>query len=498
MSIIITAFFLLRIIGATVRFMCGDPASFSTQIKSGASTIITDAIKVHGPGPKRRKRAWPLSFKAASIVFIPALLGMLKAETTGLGLYFPDTTLQVVNGATNLALTVESPMWKMLQARYDTTTQWTINFAEPLYRTSHEFLRGLVAPIPPVVHDVTPEPDIYGSLTRLVTEVTGEELGYDMSWENVLEIEHAVTEILGTLAIPAWDSAFSEPEPAGGVLTGLIATIRAVTGMTKGIKKSEWLPVNKALQMGLYKILDKYIAWQVLIRKWADSAGIKDKDAPDIARIMHLAYAAAESRMPFETDVGGAIYRSENGEPTSICPSCAPPSTEARSIVDELLAMDRVQWDMYRTKAESDAAGLESVARDRLTIARFVARLHGDKGLDPLESITVDLVRLSESARAFVVDGTGANKAALYTGLRAMARLPQYEDRDEFEPYRKFTEGEKHGPVRPVRPVRPDGPDGPVRPAEPASIAEYTGDDVVLKGLHRAYKLLTTPRSIIY
>ncbi len=169
--------------------------------------------------------------------------------------------------------------------------------------------------------------------------------------------------------------------------------------------------------------------------------------------------------MPFETDVGGAIGRSDDGQPK--CTDCPKLTHEASVIVDKLLEMDRVLWAKY--KKETDDTERESIAYDRQTIARYVARLHGDKSMDPFQASTSALIKVSENAKRHLIDKSSGTKAALYRSLKSLVNRVYFNDDPEFVPYRAFTAAQAPGAD-----VIPD----------------YIGDNVLLKGIHLAYKIL--------
>ena len=131
--------------------------------------------------------------------------------------------------------------------------------------------------------------------------------------------------------------------------------------------------------------------------------------------------------------------------------------------------MDRAQWAKYQKETDYDRR--LSIAYERQSIARFVARLYGDKSMDPLPSSASSwLTKLSESAKEFIANRSEQTKAALYKSLKSTASRSQFNDDPEFEPYRLFTAG--------------DSPDTTY------TVPEYTGDNVILKGIHRAYNVL--------
>jgi hypothetical protein len=279
--------------------------------------------------------------------------------------------------------------------------------------------------------------------------------GYNGDWENLLDLERTVKETLAARALPVWSNYITIDGPE--VWNGIYRTRSAVIEREGGEKGY--------LCDGILAIINKYTEWDKPIGKWAEAANIAESDRPDIARIMHLASAAPKSPMPFETDVGGALDRSADGQPK--CADCPTLTQEAIVIVDKLLEMDRVQWEKY--KEETSDTERESIAYDRQTIARYVARLHGDKSMDPSSPSTLALIKVSENAKRHLTYKSSETKAALYKSLKEMVYRAHFNDDPEFEPYRTFTAAQAPGAD---------------------VIPEYTGDNVLLKGIHRAYRIL--------
>ena len=80
------------------------------------------------------------------------------------------------------------------------------------------------------------------------------------------------------------------------------------------------------------------------------------------------------------------------------------------------------------------------------------------------------LLQLSENVNEFIANRSEQTKAELYKSLKSMAIRSQFKDDPEFKPYRQFTTG--------------------ASPGTTDIIPEYAGDNVILKGIHRAYKIL--------
>ena len=269
--------------------------------------------------------------------------------------------------------------------------------------------------------------------------------------------------------MPVWESSISV---GSEVLSSIYATFYHLNELRA--KRAE--NVNGLLYDGVGAIINNYEVWDKVIAKWTDEAKMEFKERPDIGRIMHLADAAKESSMPFETDIGGVLVRSETGETT--CAKCPKLSEEARVIVDKLLAMDKAFWakDQMREKNKGSSEDVSwseddrrrTIARPRHNIARFIARMYGDKSMDAVSWVVVELFRISESARRFLSSKSDESKMALYSSIKQLAQRDKF-DTDEFRPYRQFTAGATPGT---------------------ATIPEYKGDNVILKGLYKAYKIL--------
>jgi hypothetical protein len=89
--------------------------------------------------------------------------------------------------------------------------------------------------------------------------------------------------------------------------------------------------------------------------------------------------------------------------------------------------------------------------------------------MDPFSSSTSALIKVSENAKRHLTDKSSETKAALYKSLKSMVKRGHFTKDPEFEPYRTFTAAQAPGAD---------------------VIPEYTGDDVLLKGIHRAYRIL--------
>jgi len=175
--------------------------------------------------------------------------------------------------------------------------------------------------------------------------------------------------------------------------------------------------------------------------------------------------------MPFETDIGGALVRSATGDIT--CANCPKLAEEARVIVDKLLAMDWALWKKHKKLSEDENYTQDhirhKVSYPRQTIAHLIARLYGDRSMDPLSWVLFNLVRISESATEFIAHKSDKSEGALYDSIKKLAQNDNLKGDPEFEPYRQFTAGQAPGT---------------------ATIPEYKGSNLILKGLYKAYKIL--------
>jgi hypothetical protein len=284
---------------------------------------------------------------------------------------------------------------------------------------------------------------------------------YSRKLENLRELQLVITKVLTDLNMPTWDKYIADEGPA----------VWSSIHWTRSYLSERKKDVHPWLYDGVGQVISRYMIWDDYITKWADEAEIATADRPDIARIMNLAYATKESSMPFETDIGGALVRSATGVIT--CANCPTLAEEARVIVDKLLAMDWALWKKHKKLSEDENYTQDhirhKVSYPRQTIAHLIARLYGDRSMDPLSWVLKNLVLISESATEFIARKSDESKGALYDSIKTLAQNVDLNGDQEFEPYRQFTAGQAPGT---------------------ATIPEYKGSNLILKGLYKAYRIL--------